>query len=83
MEFKKRIAENYPELFDEGNGGDDYGAAAGFTRKWGWYSSITHLAQKDVTQFDNITNLNVHKCLMYLAFEKEKIQLENQQIKRK
>ena len=83
MEFKQRVIENYPELFESGNGENEYGAEANFAEKWGWFSSITHLAQKDVSRFDLVTELNVHKCLVYLAFEKEKIELESNRIKRK
>jgi len=83
LEFKQRVATNYPELFESRNEENEFGATAGFGRKWGWYSSIYGLAQKDVTKFDKITKLNVHQCLMYLAFEKEKIQLEQKQIRSK
>ena len=83
LSFKQRIAENYPELFGGGNTEtNDYGAATNFGKKWGWYQSLYGIAKGDVTKFDNITRLNVHECLMYLAFEKEKIELEKQQIKR-
>ena len=37
----------------------------------------------DVTKYDDITKLNFHTCLLHLAFEKEKIELEKQQIKRR
>lgn len=84
MDFKQRVAENYPELFGTGSGqGDDYTAASTFGKKWGWYQSIYGIAKGDVTKFENITKLNVHECLVYLAFEKEKIELERQQIKRR
>ena len=83
MEFKQRVITNYPEIFESGNEENDFGAAAGFGKKWGWLSSIYGLAQKDITRFDTITKLNVHKCLIYLAFEKEKIELEKKQIRNK
>ena len=84
LQFKQRIAGNYPELFEEGNeSGNEYSAQANFGRKWNWYQSIYGLAQGDVTRFDNITELGLFKCLTYLAFEKEKLQLEKNLIKRK
>ena len=83
MEFKQRVITNYPEIFESGGEENEYGETAGFGRKWGWYQSIYGLAQKDVTRFDDITKLNVHQCLMYLAFEKEKIELEKKQIRNK
>lgn len=84
MEFKKRIVDQYPELFTHGEQRQsDTSATGGFGAKWGWYQSIYGLAQGDVTKFDKITELNVHKCLMYLAFEKDKIELETKLIKKK
>jgi len=84
LSFKQRINENYPELFTEGNEQEtNYTAEANFGVKWGWYQSLYGLAQKDVARFDTVTKLNVHQCLMYLAFEKEKIQIEKQLIKRR
>ena len=71
-------------VFEEGNeSGNEYSAQANFGRKWNWYQSIYGLAQGDVTRFDNITELGLFKCLTYLAFEKEKLQLEKNLIKRK
>ena len=83
LEFKQGVITNYPEIFESGNEENDFGAAAGFGKKWGWLSSIYGLAQKDITRFDTITKLNVHQCLIYLAFEKEKIELEKKQIRNK
>lgn len=84
MEFKQRVVTNYPEIFSTGDeGGTDFSATSNFGRKWGWYQSIYGLAKGDVTKFDTVTKLNVHKSLMYLAFEKEKIELEKSMIKKR
>tara|TARA_S200002703_G_scaffold155773_1_gene160303 strand:- start:327 stop:581 length:255 start_codon:yes stop_codon:yes gene_type:complete len=84
LEFKQRITTNYPELFEQRDGGEpDYGATATFGAKWGWYQSIYGIAKGDITKFDEVTKLNVHKSLMFLAFEKEKLELEKKLIKRK
>jgi len=37
----------------------------------------------DITRFEHITELNIHKCLMMLAFMKDKNDLESKQIKSK
>ena len=74
----------FSALVTEGNEQEtDYTAEANFGVKWGWYQSLYGLAQKDVARFDTVTKLNVHQCLMYLAFEKEKTQIEKQLIKRR
>ncbi len=81
MEFKQRVITNYAEIFESGGVENEYGETAGFGREWGWYQSIYGLAKGDVRQFEHITKLNFHECLMYLAFEKEKNQLEAKLIK--
>jgi hypothetical protein len=53
-----------------------------FGIKWGWYQSIYALGKGDVRRFDEITRLNIHKCLMWLEFEKEKNDLEAKRIKK-
>ena len=82
MEFNKRIAKLYPELFGEGDkGGTD--ERAGFSRKWGAFSEIYCLSGQDITKFNEVAKLPVHKCLMYLAFEKDKAEFEARMIKNK
>lgn len=82
LQFNQRIAESYPELFGETDGErtDD---RSNFGRKWGSYQEIYTLAQGDVRRFNEITNLSLHRCLMYLAFEKEKAEFESRMIKNK
>jgi hypothetical protein len=76
LEFKERIAETYPELFGESEGGSNLTRGAGFSQKWGWYQSIYGLTNGDVSRLDEITKLKLHKCLQHLAFEKDKYELE-------
>ena len=73
---------NYDELF-EGQGGEQLSTVSQFASKWGWYQSIYSLAKGDIRRFEDITKLNVHSCLMMLAFEKEKTQIEINNIKKK
>ena len=83
LEFKERIIESYPELFGN-TGGNSYATAeTGFNEKWSWYQSIYGLAQGDVRRFDEITKLKLHSCLQYLAFEKDKADLQQQMFKKK
>ena len=81
MEFKERVIESYTELFGNPEGDRIAGSGNGFAEKWGWYQSIYALAQGDVKRFYDITNLNLHTCLQYLAFEKDKQDLEKQMFK--
>jgi hypothetical protein len=72
----------YDELYGNGQGSVS-GLAQGFGKKWGWYQSIYALAQGDVRRFEHITRMNVHTCLLALCFEKEKAEVETQQLKNK
>jgi len=54
-----------------------------FSRKYGWYQSIfTALAQNDIRRLEDITKLNVHKCLYTLEYLKEKAEMEAKRIKK-
>lgn len=86
MDFKKRVVNRYDGLFsgsDNGDGGGDFSASATFSNRWGWYQSVYQLAQGDVRRFDAVTELPLHQCLTYLMFEKEKVTLENDELKRR
>ena len=83
LEFKERIAEAYSELFSESDPSQSATASAGFAAKWGWYQSIYGITNGDIMKFDEVTKLNLHKCLQHLAFEKDKYQLEKSMINAK
>ena len=82
LEFKERIIESYPELFGKSEE-IVCTAETGFNEKWSWYQSIYGLAQGDVRRFDEVTQLKLHSCLQYLAFEKDKADLQQQMFKKK
>jgi len=68
-------------LFGE-SGGDSLSAVANFNSRYGWYQSVHTLSGGDITKFEEVTRLNVYQCLYALQYEKEKNELEAQQIKR-
>jgi hypothetical protein len=76
------LFDSYAELFEQSERGE-LSAISGFTTEWGWYNSIYGIAQGDITKFEHITKLNVHECLTYLTFTKEKNEIEARQIKNK
>ena len=80
--FRLGIIEGYEQLFAGGTG-ETTTIAAGFGKKWGWYSSIFALAQGNIERFESITSLELNKCLTMLTFMKEKNEAEAQQIKNK
>ena len=73
--------ETYPEIFNKSQGDSFATAETGFNEKWSWYQSIYGLAQGDVRRFNEITNMKLHTCLQYLAFEKDKQELEKKMFK--
>jgi hypothetical protein len=81
LSFKQGLIDKYPEIFE--GAGDEYTLESNFSRKWGWYQSIYAISQGDITRFDKVTCLGVHECLTYMAFEKDKVDLENKKIKAK
>ena len=81
FDFKKRVVNQYLELFAKGDEQSDTSAKAGFTQKWGWYPSIYHCAGGSLTKFDEVTGLHLTTCLTFLAFDKEKNEIETQQLK--
>ena len=74
-----RLMTDYLEQEEE----SQYSAVSQFGQKWGWYQSIYQLAQGDIRRFEHITELNIHQCLTLLSFEKEKSEIEAQELKKK
>ena len=71
----------YPELFGEGDG-ETNEERKHFGAKWGNYQELDTLAQGDIRRHQDITNLSLHQCLYKLAFEIDKANYENRQIKK-
>ena len=87
LRFVKRIVEQYPVVFKDGSdeGQEDansFSARAQFGERWGWYSTIYAIANGDLTKFDRVTTLSLRKCLTWLAFEKQKRDIENGEMQR-
>lgn len=83
LSFREGITENYSGLFSSGGeAGNATGTEQSFGKKWGWYQSVYSLARGDVRKFGEVTKLNLHQCIMWLEFEKEKNKLEADRIKK-
>tara|TARA_R100000781_G_C3989187_1_gene96315 strand:- start:200 stop:457 length:258 start_codon:yes stop_codon:yes gene_type:complete len=82
LQFKKRVTQTYPELFENSGFSGNSTRAEGFASKWNWYQSVYSLSKGNIGELDKVTRINVHKCLTMLAFEKDKMQLENDIMKR-
>jgi hypothetical protein len=40
------------------------------------------VAKGDISKYDEVTGYGLHKCLTYLAFEKQKTEIEQREIQR-
>jgi len=81
LSFKQQVIEEYPDLFGGAEGDGVLSASANFSKKWGWYGSVDHLAGGDVARYDSITNLPLRQCLTKLVYDKEKADVERKQLK--
>jgi hypothetical protein len=83
--FTERLTDRYPDLFSGGNeedqGSKSISSTAGFERKWSGYNTIAILSNQDITKFDTITELPVHKCLTYLSYLKDHNEVQLQAAK--
>jgi hypothetical protein len=82
LAFRERTIAGYPELFG-GEEADDYSRQGQFAKRWGWYTTVYQLAQGDIRRFAEITRLELHECLHFLTFEKQKQEAENDILKSK
>jgi hypothetical protein len=87
VEFRKRIVNSYNELFvtrdeEEQDNFSDFTERGQFNKRWGWYGSIYGIAKGDITKFNEVTRLPLTQCLTYLIFEKQKNQIENNEIRK-
>ena len=82
LQFRQRLIDGYVELFGKEER-EGFSTASSFTAKWGWFNSLYAIADGDITRFENITKLNVHQCLTFLEYTKEKNDIEAARIKNK
>ena len=83
LEFRKGIVGKYESLFGGGIDENEYSEKSQFAQRWGWYQQIVHLANGEVNRIDAVTKLALHQCLLKLSFDKEKGEIEANEMKRK
>ena len=73
-QFVNGLSERYPEIYEDRGTSTQF--EVNFGRKWKGYTTITELANGDITKFDVITEEPLEKCLLYLSYKSDKIELE-------
>jgi hypothetical protein len=73
--FIEGLIERDPEIFD-GIDGNTTQHQINFGRKWKSYTSIVQLANEDILRIDEVVKEPLEKCLLYLAYQADKVQLE-------
>lgn len=84
MDFRERVIKDFPSVFGKGDGeGGGLTASENFARKWGWYISIVKLADGKFLNMDEATSKPLFQALTFLSFEKERMDLEAKELKKK
>ena len=73
--FANGLTERYTELF-EGRGTASQ-HEINFSKKWRAYSTILSLADGEFKEIDRVVEEPLEKCLLYLAYKSDKIELES------
>jgi hypothetical protein len=82
LEFRTGLHDIYHEAFGGGDEYDSFSEATQFSSDWGWYATIDELARGDITKYEEIENMNVHKCLNNLCYKISKRKKENNELKK-
>ena len=73
--FANGLTELYPELYESDGTSSQH--QINFAKKWKGYSSIFDLANGDIQKMDEVTNLPLEQCLLFLAYKSDKSLLES------
>ena len=81
MEFRTGLHDLYHQAFGTGDE-HSFSEATEFSGNWGWYATIDELAGGDLTKYEAIEEMNVHKCLNKLCYNIDKRKKENKELKK-
>ncbi len=74
-QFANGLAELYPEIYESDGSSSQH--QINFGKKWKGYTSIFELANGDIQKIDEVTNLPLEQCLLFLAYKSDKSLLES------
>ena len=73
--FANGLSERYTELFEGGGTASQH--QVNFGKKWRAYATIVELADGKLKEIDEVVKEPLEKCLLYLAYKADKVQLES------
>ena len=74
-QFANGLTELYPELYEPDGTSTQH--QINFGKKWKGYSSIIELANGDIQKVNEVTELPLEQCLLFLAYKSDKVLLES------
>ena len=51
------------------------------SEKWGWYSTLYHLADQKIQNMAAITKLGIYECLTFISYRQDEIEVNKTNIK--
>ena len=45
--------------------------------KWGWYSTLYHLAGERVDRMEDVTRLGIMECLTFMCYRQDLVETNN------
>jgi hypothetical protein len=51
------------------------------SNKWGWYSSLYHLADQKIQNMEAITKIGIYECLTFISYRQDEVAVNNSNIK--
>jgi hypothetical protein len=82
LEFRVGLYDLYKQAFGNADDENSFSEATQFSREWGWYTTIDELAGGDITKYEEVENMNMHKCLNNLCYKIDKRKKDNNELKK-
>jgi hypothetical protein len=74
-QFANGLIELYPEIYESDGSSSQH--QINFAKKWKGYTSVFELANGNIQKIDEVTNLPLEQCLLFLAYKADKGVLES------
>ena len=84
FDYRKRIAQQYSSLFatTDADEDDGYLPVASGIEKYGWYHILQMIAERDITKFGQILDINMNNILTHIAYLRDYASVQKQAMKK-